>query len=229
MRREFMRAVLAGAFVLGASFPVQAADIGRSAPMPAYKTPALVAGYNWTGFYAGLNGGYMFGSGNVSSFDGGLFGGTLGYNYQPIGSNLVFGIEGDIGWTNFGASATATVGAVTATARSEAELFATFRGRLGWAVDRWLVYATGGGAWARNKISVTAAAPGIVVGASDTQDHVGYTVGAGVEYAFLPNWSGKLEYLYSGLGSATYFGVARSGDLDIHTIRGGVNYRFGAR
>jgi outer membrane immunogenic protein len=229
MRREFKRAALAGVFLLGASFTAQAADIGRSAPMPAYKAPALVPAYSWTGFYAGINGGYMFGDGNISSFDGGLFGGTLGYNYQPIGSNIVFGIEGDIGWSNFGTSATATAGGVTVTARSEAELFATLRGRLGWAMDRWLVYATAGGAWLRNEISLTATAGGLVAGISDTQNHFGYTVGAGIEYAFLPNWSGKLEYLYSGLEGETYFGVARTSDLDIHTIRGGVNYRFVAR
>ena len=229
MRREFKRAALAGAFLLGASFTVQAADIGRSAPMPAYRAPALVPAYSWTGFYAGIMGGYMFGSGNISNFDGGLFGGTLGYNYQPIGSNLVFGIEGDIGWTNFGASATATAGAVTATARSEAELFATIRGRFGWAIDRALVYVTAGGAWVRNELTLTAAGPGFAVGISDAQNHLGFVVGAGVEYAFLPNWSAKLEYLYTGLGSETYFGALRSGDLDIHTIRGGVNYRFIAR
>ena len=61
--------------------------------------------YNWTGFYLGLNGGYGFGRSEFNgtlpsgSFDagGGLFGGTVGYNWQT--GPLVFGLEGDIDWS----------------------------------------------------------------------------------------------------------------------------------
>ena len=52
-------------------------------------------------------------------------------------------------------------------------------------------------------------------------------VGAGIEQAFLPNWSAKVEYLYFGLGDKTYFGAVNSGDLNFHTIKFGLNYRFG--
>jgi outer membrane immunogenic protein len=71
------------------------------------------------------------------------------------------------------------------------------------------------------------AAGGFAVGASDTQDHFGWTVGGGVEHAFADHWSVKVEYLYLGLDSENYFGGAiASGDADIHTVKAGLNYRF---
>jgi outer membrane immunogenic protein len=91
---------------------------------------------------------------------------------------------------------------------------------------------TGGGAWARNEIAISVAVGGLAAGVVDTQNHMGYAVGGGWEYAFAPNWSTKIEYLYLDYGSENYFqsqlgvGIA-SGDLDMHTIKFGVNYRFG--
>lgn len=213
------------AFLGMAALPAAAADLPQR---PVYKAPIVAPAFNWTGFYAGVYGGYAFGSGNTDGFNGGMAGGTIGYNWQGLGSPWVFGLEADGGWTNFGDSITTTVGAVTATASSEAQAMATFRARVGYAWDRTMFYATGGGAFLNNKLSATVAAPGIAVGISDTQNHWGYAVGAGIEHAFLPNWSAKVEYLFLGLGSENYFGGAfNSGDLDVHTIKFGLNYRFG--
>src|SRR3954466_13943501 len=79
-----------------------AADLPRA--MPA-KAPAYVpVGYNWTGFYVGINGGYGWGRSRWSSFGasadpaGGMIGGTVGYNWQAMGSPWVFGLEGDADW-----------------------------------------------------------------------------------------------------------------------------------
>jgi outer membrane immunogenic protein len=224
---KFTYKLAAAAARLGlAALPAAAADLPQR---PVYKAPIAAPQFNWTGFYLGVYGGYAFGTGNTDGFNGGMAGGTIGYNWQAPGSMWVFGIEGDGGWTNFGDSTSVTVGAVTATASSEAKATATLRARLGAAWDRTLLYVTGGGAWARNELSASVAIAGVgAAGISDTQNHFGYAVGAGVEYAFMPNWSAKAEYLYMGLGSEDYFsGAVRSGDLDVHTIKFGLNYRFG--
>src|SRR3569832_384443 len=103
--------------------------------------------YSWTGFYLGLNGGYGFGraefyGGAPGSFNagGGLVGATVGYNWQT--GPLVFGLEGDIDWS--GQRGSGTCGGLACRARND--YLATIRGRLGYAMDRWMPYVTGGAA-----------------------------------------------------------------------------------
>lgn len=221
--------VVAAALMVG-GVSGHAADIPAPQPVP-YNAPAVVpAGYNWTGFYIGVMGGYAKGAGDANGFDGGFAGGTVGYNWQPAGSNFVFGIEGDAAWTNWGNSVSAIAPAVVVTVTSEASAIATIRARAGVSFDRALVYVTGGGAWLRNELSVRATVAGFTAGLSDTQNHMGYAVGAGLEYAIGGNWSAKFEYLYLGFGSETYFpgiaGGVASGDFNMHTGKVGLNYRF---
>ena len=99
------RFVVAGlGFLALAAMPASAADLPRGS-MP-YKAPAYVAQYNWTGFYLGINGGGGWGDSDWNGFavsnspSGGMIGGTAGYNWQGAGSPWVFGLEGDIDWTN---------------------------------------------------------------------------------------------------------------------------------
>jgi outer membrane immunogenic protein len=100
----------------------------------------------------------------------------------------------------------------------------TVRGRIGYAVDQVLFYGTGGYAWIDNKITLSA----LGVTASDSKWHSGWTVGAGVEAFFAPQWSVKGEYLYRSLGGETYFsGALPTGTLNFHTVQVGVNYHFG--
>lgn len=88
MRRVLLASVALLSFGIGTSV---AADLPRSMPT---KAPAVVPiAYNWTGFYLGLNGGYGWGSSDWSggivgsnSPDGWLVGGTIGYNWQGLGS-----------------------------------------------------------------------------------------------------------------------------------------------
>src|SRR3954467_13415072 len=87
---------------------VVAADLPRQ--MPA-KAPAYVpVGYNWTGFYLGINGGYAWGRSHWSPCagnpdpSGGMVGGTAGYNWQAAGSPWVFGLVVDLAWTKNGDS-----------------------------------------------------------------------------------------------------------------------------
>lgn len=213
--------------VLATSFTAQAADI----PPPVYKAPIrpVVAYYNWTGFYIGINGGYDWGTSNWSVLGasiaspkptGYLIGGTLGYNYQ-IGS-FVIGLEGDYDWADVKGSDTCVV---LFTCETKTSYLATARLRLGYAFDRWMPYLTGGGAFGNIKANVTGPAT-----ASASKSQTGWTVGGGLEYAFLGNWSAKIEYLYVDLGSFDTGFLApfatNNVDLKENVIRAGLNYKF---
>jgi outer membrane immunogenic protein len=222
------KVLLASACLFALAAPASAADL---AARPYTKAPVAVASvYNWTGFYLGIVGG---GSWEASSGDpkmkGGFVGGTAGYNWQT--GNVVFGIEADGAWADVSASATGPVavpgfGVVSTTFSSKTDAMGTVRGRIGYAVNQVLFYGTGGYAWIDNKLSISAL--GVTV--SDSKWHSGWTVGAGVEAFFAPQWSVKGEYLYRSLGSETYFsnlGGLPSGTLNFHTVQVGVNYHFG--
>jgi outer membrane immunogenic protein len=213
-----------GFLALAAAAPASAADLPRGS-VP-YRAPAYLAGYNWTGFYLGINGGGAWGSsdwnglGVGNSPSGGLIGGTIGFNWQGAGSPWVFGLEGDIAWTGIGDSTACTV---LATCETKNNWFGTARGRVGYAFDRIMPYATGGIAFGdieANRIGF--------LGASDT--NVGWTIGVGVEGAIAPNWTVKVEYLYADIGdiacTAAACGVATNVDLQVNILRAGVNYRF---
>ena len=100
--------------------------------------------------------------------------------------------------------------------------------RLGFAFDRWLVYGKGGVAWAHDKYSTNFYTFPGTIGIDETR--IGWTVGGGVEYAFAPNWSGKLEYNYMDFGSKNVsFAPFTSTAIDqqIHAVKFGINYKFG--
>ena len=205
-----MRRVLtAAALMLLTSSALQAADLRMATKAPPPIAYAPVA--NWSGFYIGAVGGWARGNAFSNHPDGGLIGGTVGFNYQPVGSAFVFGIEGDWSWAEIeGAYAFGT---------SRIESVGTLRGRLGWAAGPVLVYGTGGFAFANNRIND-------VFFGSDRQDHVGYAVGAGLEWMMAPAWSVKAEYLYMDFDRERYFGGAFSSGGHISAIRLGLNYRF---
>jgi outer membrane immunogenic protein len=143
----------------------------------------------------------------------------MGYNMQ-FGST-VFGIESDIAWSDIkGSSTTGCIGGCETTNT----WLGTVRGRVGFALDRFLPYFTGGAAF--GGITGTFAAV-----RSFNETNAGWTVGFGTEYAFLNNWSAKLEYLYVDLGKATC-NASCSGTVPIDVtfttsiIRAGVNYKF---
>jgi outer membrane immunogenic protein len=187
-----------------------AADL-PARPQPA--APVLPApAFSWTGFYLGgelgwirtdpeySTGAVLLGSpfliSSASGKDGLTYGALAGYNYQ-IG-NIVLGIEGDFeGWT---------VGTIRYTAITGDFLTAhskwggSVRGRLGYAVDHSLFYVTGGAAFLSNQTSIPTT--GITIGGDDT--HVGWTLGAGIDYAFTNNWFTGVEYRYSQYESKSF-------------------------
>jgi outer membrane immunogenic protein len=199
-------AVIASVFSLSA----HAADLPQRmepvAPVP------YVAPFSWTGFYLGGEIGWIRTDNNystgalllgapflvtsASSKDGLTYGILAGYNYQM--GQVVLGVEGDFaGWTVGKIRYTAITGDFL-TAHSK--WGGSIRGRLGFAADRALFFVTGGAAFISNETSIPTT--GISVGGDDTR--VGWTAGAGIDYAFTNNWFTGLEYRYSQYQAKTF-------------------------
>jgi len=227
------RLAFAVAFSVCAGSAAFAADLPVAPPprAPATYVPVSVPYFNWTGIYIGINGGYDYGVSNwtnpsfpaTGNFNpaGFLIGGTVGGNYQ-MGS-FVVGVEGDGDWTNLNATTSNFCGVGCET---KSDWLATVRGRAGYAWDRVLFYGTGGVAFANVQASA-----GVLPFSSSTQ--VGWTAGAGIEYAFSPNWTAKVEYLFVDLGNATcpvgscsLGGNSTTVSLNENVIRGGINFKF---
>ncbi len=206
--------------------PAAAADL----PVKARPMVPVVTAYNWTGCYIGGNVGGKWArtSGSVNVAPAGIggpgavlfgsetsatpiFGGQIGCNYQPQGSNWVFGIEGDVDWHRWSRTNT-LVGTVpfpfvagdVYDFRSRWQ--ASVRGRIGYAWDRWMLYATGGAAATNVEVGANFIAIGIFPATvvSDSKTIWGPTVGLGFEYAFWNNLSFGLEGRYSWYGTKTY-------------------------
>jgi outer membrane immunogenic protein len=225
MNFKLIGTALAAIGFAASTFSAQAADI----PRPVYKgVHPVVAYYNWTGFYVGINGGYGWGSSDWSAVPtasnkpkGWLAGGTIGYNYQT--GSIVWGLEGDFDWSNVKDDVAC---APLVTCGTEQKWLATFRGRIGYAFDRWLPYITGGGAYSKIQANITV--PTFGLAASTSSNQLGWTVGAGVEYAFLSNWSAKIEYLYVDLGSFDTGPAPLVNNVSFkeNIVRAGLNYKF---
>jgi len=191
-----------------------AADLPRRVTAPAPYV-AQVPVFTWTGLYAGVNAGYGWATqkgaagATFGKMDGAQVGGTVGYNYQM--GQIVLGVEGDDAWNR---ARNTNVGAI-----SKSTNIATARGRIGYAVDRVLLFTTGG--YAGGTVDRT-------IGAASANDwHNGYALGGGMEYAFTSNVSAKAEYLYTDLASKTdTAGLPSRAGLTQNTVRMGVNYRF---
>ena len=221
---RFKLSMAAGALAFVLASQAFAADMPRGYREPAYAAPAP----SWSGFYAGLNGAYGWGTSDWSggatgtnSPAGALFGATLGFNGQA--GAFVFGAEGDIdgNWMR-DSNSTGTGFCSSPGCGVQTSWFGTARGRVGYAFDRALFYVTAGAAF--GDVQMTA------LGGTATADRTGWTAGLGLEYAFLGPWSAKIEYLYADLGSAScgpaVCGTATTVTFNTNIIRLGVNYRF---
>jgi outer membrane immunogenic protein len=240
-------AVLAGGSAFAADLP--------AAPQVYAPRPALVPPiYSWTGCYLGIEGGGTWGRSqqiagtspvpaNVGlpitdpfNVNGALFGGTVGCNYQ-FGS-VVFGVENDFSWTNkSGSSPDIPPFAAGAVSSTKEDWLDTARGRVGFAWDRFMVYGTGGAAFADVGVNVCSVA---AICVSDSQMRTGWTAGVGGEWAAWTSPGGsltlKLEYLHADFGTGLFInpsvriGAAtfnsRNVSLTDDIVRGGVNWKF---
>jgi len=257
------RLILASTALALMSASAFAADLPARtmAPAPApFVAPPM---FTWTGFYAGVNAGWTrsetrvdnrgfagtgadaalnagfparFGSSDRNDFIGGV---QAGYN-QQFGM-FVAGIEADINWLGNRRTNTSTAGgvgvptfAVATTTRTD--WLGTARLRAGVAIDRVMIYGTGGLAFGSPNHRVTVTNGGVPTHTGSNDDmKAGWTIGAGAEYAFTNNITMKAEYLYYDLGRTTVTANPTAGNTGTlstrfenkgHIARVGLNYKF---
>jgi outer membrane immunogenic protein len=197
--------------------------------------PMVITAYDWSGVYIGIQGGYGWAdlsddgdffledgldpSADSIDLDGGFAGVYAGYNFQW--DSLVLGIEGDINKAWMEEDVDDFDGD---TASFEIDWFGSVRGRLGYAFDRTLIFATAGVAFASVDYDLDE------YPFSDSEDFTGWTAGLGVEHAFTDNLLARAEYRYYDFGSEEFGGGAGpdAGDLelDMHTVSVGLAYKF---
>ncbi len=224
-----MKKIFLGTVALVAlAVPATAADLAAR-PYTKAPPPAYAPIYNWTGFYIGGHVGGAFGSSNnlfnSSSDDGRFLGGIQGgFDYQ-FSPNWVLGLEAQYSWmsdTTWVATDVVTLDSISQRKRG----LGSVTGRLGYTWGPGLLYVKGGYAFADISAAAVDGLTGLPVAVNTNKD--GWTIGAGLEYMFAPNWSAKIEYQYYDLGrSRTVF---TSGPVewrnDEHTVKAGINYRF---
>jgi outer membrane immunogenic protein len=262
--------LLSSAALLGLTAGAMAADLPsrRVAPAPYVAVPV----FTWTGFYVGVNAGYGFsnndrndnypyytgvvapyyGYDNDRSRDGFVGGGQIGYNYQV--GQFVIGVEADIQYADLNGRRNDGYLYGTAFPASYAygygnnrgiDWFGTVRARAGVAFDRALLYVTGGFAYGggdsnNNNYYYASTYP---YGYNNDDDiRGGWVVGGGLEYAFTPNWTAKIEGLYVSLDRSRnnnyYYGAPvvttvgypyynnRHNNDEFGVVRVGLNYKF---
>jgi outer membrane immunogenic protein len=239
--------LIIAAIAVSAIAGISAASAADMPVRPWVKDPVPVATsplYDWSGFYAGVEGGGSWGTSrhvdaptglnDTNNFDvnGGLGGVTAGINWQT--SSWVFGLEGDVSWVGQRGSSVdnGAAGNPAFSSFTKEDWLATIRGRVGFAANNALFYATGGWAIAGTRSGVYSTATGTVFDTSDDTRN-GWTVGGGIEWGFLPDWSAKVEYLYVNLENKAFntvnlgAGFNRSAvTLTDNIVRVGVNWRF---
>ncbi|MEJ0052601.1 MAG: outer membrane protein [Methylovirgula sp.] len=206
-----------------------AADLPSEKGPPVYAPPPPPA-FSWSGVYLGGQVGYGWGTThfvdntagvglNGLSQSGVVGGAHIGYNYQV--SQFVFGLEGDV---NGSSERDSTFDPFAGGYSLRENIDASIRGRVGYAFDRVLIYATGGGAYGNFHTSYNG------VDAFNT-GRIGWTVGGGLEYAIDNNWSVRAEYRYTDYGHTTDFPSSEGFDAVSHHIRdnrvqAGFSYKF---
>ena len=240
------------------------AAVAADAALPAYKASAAPA-FSWTGVYIGghFGGGFQETTFDdpfvvvvtpgprtrILDFNNFIGGEQAGWNYQ-IG-NLVVGNEVEFSWSNLNGSRTTSLSVIpggfvnpnidTRTIKTKTDWFGTATARLGFAMDRMLFYTKGGAAWARfsnqlDDATVLSGAPQPPTSFTAKDTRVGWTIGAGFEWAFWHNLSAKIEYDYLAFsnksvilnvtGGGTNPPVFDSAEHSIQVVKAGLNWHL---
>jgi outer membrane immunogenic protein len=250
--RKLFHTTAALSVLLATSMAANAADVtARPAAPYAPPPPVYAPPPSWTGFYLGGNIGGAWAHRDVTDAflgvnfsngnNNGVFigGGQLGFNWQVSNSNFVLGFEADVDGAannnNTGTVFIPTVGTIQVTSNNR--WITTLAARFGVTNGPWLFYGKAGGGWIGNDdFTITNLTTGASITASNNNTNSGWRLGAGIEWAFLPNWSAKVEYNYLGLDDRTFTVPAGfpflSGDTftqnnrNIQMVKVGINYRF---
>jgi outer membrane immunogenic protein len=218
--RAAAAALLLTTGIAGAS----AADLNHYTPAPAAPANVVAYAFSWTGAYVGANIGANFanistpfGNGNSTGFAGGL---QAGYLWQN--GNIVYGLEADLDGMTNNKSFGFTTGGNNYTQRERQDLQFGVRGRLGYAVDRFLPFVSAGVTFANINSRFTNNTTGF--SASTTRLQTGFQLGAGLEYAITNNWTARTEYLYSDYGH--FSGAGERHYANDNALRFSINYKF---
>jgi len=210
------RALFAAVALCAAVVSAKAADQSTAAGRTYFPGAYTPGGVIWTGPYFGVHLGGVWTSATwTDPFSGGTdnprsagtpLGAQFGVNWQM--DQWVFGAEADASWVKLDGS---DQDQFAFDHRVTAHWLATVTGRVGYAFDRFLVYFKGGGAFTgeRNDVNTGVA----TIASTGTLTQVGAAVGGGVEYAFSPNWSARLEYLFIDI---------QSRDFTLHDVKDGM-------
>jgi outer membrane immunogenic protein len=248
------RAGLSVAFVLTSAFGAASAAVAADLPLPVSTPPPII--YNWTGIYVGGNlgaGWSGLSAGNFSDTLGSSFtaptntqfvgGAQVGVNYQFWGG-VVIGAEAMFDWSTVSHNNPVTATDPTNTVAvnlgvADARWLSTATGKVGYAWDRVLLYAKGGGAWVATtspSISVAGGGPATFMSVSNTTAST-WTAGFGLEWAFSGNWSARAEYDYIALPNQSFtvasttptFGgdVISFNNRNLSIFTAAINYKFG--
>ncbi|TPW30796.1 porin family protein [Martelella alba] len=215
-------------------------------PEPVYTPPPVSApaysGHNWTGFNIGVMGGWNWNQSKLNRSKTGdlvskknnnsVFGAFAGYDYQ-FSNNVVLGVVGDINYnpnnkTRYFSSTTFENPhfQISSAAGNGYNWEGSVRGRLGYAFDNALIYATGGWAFANNMVSTSLTVNDTTSGSKHSSFDNGWTFGAGLDYAFTNKLFARAEYRYTNFGEGTpYFGV-RSKDFVSNRVMFGIGMTF---
>src|SRR4051794_32453510 len=227
-----MKRVLAG-LALG----VLSLDGAAATDIPL-KAPRIPQIYDWTGLYFGAHAGFGRGHSNAvlsdpsvattsNSFGGPIGGLQAGYNFQ-LPSRIVLGFEADVSFPNYinGNSVISTLATAKSYVVEQMDFIGSARGRLGYAAGSWLFYATGGLAFAGERLLNT---PAVGNDEKKLAMRLGWAAGGGVEVAFAPHWSLRLEYLYRQFENASVqfdSGATHASTLNFQTLRVGLNRKI---
>jgi opacity protein-like surface antigen len=247
---EFLRGSASPAYAVPQGAPLLPDDPAlRLNPPASYAPPIAIVrpvavvpplAWNWTGFYIGAHAALAVSATNFADpFGASVFGdtvrspgfsggGQIGYNWQPAGSQWVFGVEADVGALSSDGTSTcfaASAQTINATCRVRPQSAGTFTGRIGYAMgpgdelhniapigilpfrSATLFYGKTGVAFANDRIDMAInnalagfAGPDIASNSTNAT-FWGWTLGFGIEHALTAAWSIKVEYDYLGFGS----------------------------
>lgn len=214
---------LAGVSALCLALPAYAADIDVTDP-----------GYDWSGIYIGIQGGYGFGKSDIDddvsfatdfNIDGAFAGGLLGVQWQL--DPVLIGLEGEWNWSDIDGDDSLIAGFTSVD--TDVKWFGSADLKLGLPMDHFLFYAIGGLAFGR--LETGQDVPPLGAGFDDDQTDIGWTAGAGIDFAATDNFIIGARYKYFDFGDEDYDGgpgfTDRHQDVHFHTISLNMDYKFG--